>query len=163
MTTKTKAAPHTGMAGNALLCNRCGARHEMTLPMPVFLAAATMEAWGKEHAKCKGNQSAFRDATSVHDWRESDDTGASSIAIYLHMLGRFSDGRHPIDPSDFGRCYRLLALAPEWRARIGEMSQCGPVWAALSAVWDELTALYEEELPSGTAPRLYARMKELGT
>jgi hypothetical protein len=76
--------------------------------------------------------------------------------------GRWGGGR-PYDPDDFGRCYRLLALAPEWRARIAEMAAYGDEWAALSAAWDELTALYEAEAPShtGTAPKLYFRMREL--
>jgi len=29
--------------------------------------------------------------------------------------------------------------------------------------WDELVALYDEEAPSGTCPRLYARIKQLRT
>ena len=36
-----------------------------------------------------------------------------------------------------------------------------PEWAPLVAVWDELTALYEEELPSGRCPKLYDRMQQL--
>ena len=105
-------------------------------------------------------------------WIVGDDTGLSSTAIWAHMMGtapaeRFGHVAYPLDPDDFWRCYRLLLLVPEWRARIGEMAQYGPVWAALAGAWDELTALFEEEIGPGMAraygraPRLYARMKAL--
>lgn len=41
------------------------------------------------------------------------------------------------------------------------MGAHSPEWAALAGAWSELTALYIEERPSGMAPRLYARMREL--
>ncbi len=158
----SKTVQHAGMAGNVLLCDRCGARQELTLPQPMDSVAALMKAWGKAHAKCKGNRVAFREATELDEWPISDDTGMSSKAIYRHMRGGVTgDFPYPLDPDDFGRCYRLLLLAPEWRLRISEMAQHGKGWAALSSAWDELTALYEEESPRGTAPKLYARMKEL--
>jgi hypothetical protein len=156
-----KGVEHAGMAGNTLLCNRCGARQELTLPQPIDSVVALMKAWGTAHAKCSGSRRAFRDATSVYDWATSDDTGMSSLAIYNHMKCGVSDGRFPHDPDDFGRCYRLLALAPDWRRRITEMGGYGTEWQALSAAWGELEALYLKELPRGTCPKLYARMKSL--
>jgi hypothetical protein len=66
----------------------------------------------------------------------------------------------PSDSSDFGRCYRLLELFPEWRPMIKKMSRKGRVWKNLVDNWDELERLYIKELPSGNAPKLYAKMKE---
>lgn len=158
----TKDVQHAGMVENALVCNRCGSRYEMGLPMPIYLLTATLEAWTKHHRDCQGNRSAMREARSVHDWITSDDTGISSKAIWAHMMGRRpSNPTHPWDPADFGRCYRLLALAPEWEARMPEMAKYSDVWGRLGAAWPELKALYEEELPSGTCPKLYQRMKDL--
>lgn len=165
----SKNVRHAGMAGNVLLCNRCGARQPLSVPCSIDTFVELTKAWGKAHAKCRGDTMAFRQAATLDAWPDSDDTGMSSKAIYRHMrngpafAADFRSGGvpHPLDPSDFGRCYRLLNLAPDWRARITEMAQHGPEWAALSGAWDELTALYEEELPHGTAPRLYARMKAL--
>lgn len=106
-------------------------------------------------------------------WIVGDDTGISSKAIWSRMMGVAYASRdhgwdtYPHDPSDFGRCYRLLKLVPEWRARIEEMASASPEWTALVKHWDELTALYEEEVDTtrhrhrGSAPRLYARMKEI--
>ena len=101
------------------------------------------------------------------NWIVGDDTGISSRAIWTHMMGLPKvpewAGNWPLDPSDFGRCYRLLGLMPAWRPRMGEMASYSKQWAALVAVWDELTALYEEEVPNhrGSAPKLYDRMHEL--
>ena len=111
-------------------------------------------------------------------WISGRDTGISSKAIWAHMMGvppeqPFAFGNFPHDPDDFGRCYRLLVRVPAWRARIGEMASHGEVWARLAVAWDELAALYEEEAAANgvnptlergwfRAPRLYARMKELG-
>jgi hypothetical protein len=170
--TKVKRDPeHVGMAGNVLLCDHCGARQELTVPQPVDSVVALMRAWSKAHAKCRQTPgvSAFRHAASLEQWPMSDDTGISSKAIYQHMRTGYAapdrwGGTYPRDPADFGRCYRLLLLAPSWRSRITEMSQYGGEWAALAGAWDELTALYEEEVGSshrGSAPRLYERMKAL--
>ena len=69
----------------------------------------------------------------------------------------------PADPDDFGRCYRLLALIPEWRPRLGEVSALFRKWKPLVDHWAELEALYQEEVPNhrGSAPRLYALMRSL--
>jgi hypothetical protein len=81
-------------------------------------------------------------------WVTGRDTGTSSLAIWSHMMtgapgdNRFGVG-HPHDADDFGRCYRLLAIEPAWRARIGEMARYSAEWAALAARWDELSAMYE--------------------
>lgn len=100
-------------------------------------------------------------------WVHNGDTGISSLTIWSVMTGleppdgdTFRPGI-PSDPSDFGRCYRLLKIMPSWRPRLPEVAAIYPNWKPLVDVWDELTALYEEELPSGVCSKLYARMKEL--
>lgn len=99
------------------------------------------------------------------DWIISDDTGTSSITIWAVMMGaRFEKPYRadvPCDWFDFGRCYRLLHLLPEWRLRLAEVAAQYPAWAGMVAEWDDLSALYERELPSGRCPRLYARMRQL--
>lgn len=69
----------------------------------------------------------------------------------------------PHDPSDFRRCHLLLELFPEWRSRLPEVAAKFPKWKPLVDAWGELEALYAEEInrKDGTAPKLYARMKEL--
>jgi hypothetical protein len=81
----------------------------------------------------------------------------------LGCQGSFGLGDTPSDPEDFGRCYRLLKLIPDGAARMGEVAVAHPNWAGMVAVWSELTALYELEVPNhrGEAPKLYARMKQV--
>lgn len=69
---------------------------------------------------------------------------------------------HPLDPSDFGRCSRLLdaSWAEGWRERIGEMAQYSEEWAALAVAWPELEKLYAEEKTLDAAPKLYDAMKK---
>lgn len=100
-------------------------------------------------------------------WLGSDDTGLSSMAMAYNLFqkGNVSRGcetRHPLDPADFGRCHRFLEAVPGARDLLPKMAEVSETWKRLVGAWDELTALYLEELPSGNAPKCYARMKELG-
>lgn len=100
------------------------------------------------------------------EWYRSTDTGTSSETIWSVMTGFpvQRDG-YPLDPSDFGRCHRLLEKFPEWRARLPEVAERFPdtPWPVLIREWDALTALYLRELqnPDGMAPALYALMRHL--
>ena len=109
---------------------------------------------------------------AVTRWIVGGDTGISSKTIWSVMMGAEpSYPCEPSDPDDFGRCYRLLKIAPpSWRASLSRVSEKYPVWTALVRQWDELTALYEDELVNGPidkksrvrmAPKTYVRMKEL--
>jgi len=41
------------------------------------------------------------------------------------------------------------------------MAESGPVWAEYVKRWDEMERLYEEELPTSHAPRLYNLMQKI--
>lgn len=111
-----------------------------------------------------------------NEWILSNDTGISSKTIWAVMMGAAVDpgqrcgfASHPRsltydiprDPADFGRCFRLLQLFPEWRSGIARMGEIFPKWKPMANHWDELEKLYNEERPSGTCPRLCERMREL--
>jgi hypothetical protein len=107
-------------------------------------------------------------ASGLRAWLASDDTGLSSKAMAARLapligervlLGRPTD--HPHDPDDFGRCLGLLEAAPELRQHLPLMADVSPEWARLVGAWDELEGLYREERPTGTAPRLFERLKAL--
>jgi hypothetical protein len=95
-------------------------------------------------------------------WICGCDTGTSSKTIFSVMTGS-PTGRAdiPYDPDDFGRCYRLLKLIPEWRQRLGEVSEKYSKWIPLVEHWDELTDLYESGLSKDDCHKLYTRMQEL--
>lgn len=104
----------------------------------------------------------------VLKWLRGIDTGISSKAIVAVMEGvppEVLNGgwglKHPLDPADFGRCLRLLAIWPDYRPRLHEMAAVSPQWRVLVNHWDELEALYNEEAPSRKCPNLYDRMQEL--
>lgn len=101
------------------------------------------------------------------EWLLSGNTGVSSKTICAVMTGSKKGGSFsadvPYDPSDFGRCHRLLQQFPEWRDRLPEVAAAYPIWGPMVAAWDELTALYEEEMQnkSGKAPKLFGRLQKL--
>lgn len=103
--------------------------------------------------------------TKELEWLFGDDTGTSSETIWKVMcgvdIGQERIYTYPFDPADFGRCYRLLKLFPEWRLRLHEVSERYPPWKPLIDNWGELEQLYEEEYPTGFAPKLNKRMLEL--
>lgn len=151
-------------------CGKCS--HEWAaafLPMPINLFAKLAKALCP---MCGSKQvligplpkdTAEGDALA---WIANGDTGISSQTIWAVLMGRQADPRHaydntPRDPDDFGRCYRLLKVMPSWRVRLPEVASKYPKWAGLVAHWEELTSLYEEELPTRSAPKLYARMQQL--
>ncbi len=100
--------------------------------------------------------------TRALKWLRGWDKGVSSELIWRHMMGETPERIDiPHDPADFGRCYRLLALVPEWRRRMPSLARRYPMWRPFVKAWDELTMLFEQESPNRTCPRLYARMKQL--
>lgn len=98
-----------------------------------------------------------------HQWIVGRDVGVSSKTIWSVFMDVKPDWADvPYDPDDFGRCFRLLLLAPSyWRRNLKLVALRYPEWAPLVREWDALSKFYLEEPPSGTCPKLYARMREL--
>lgn len=96
------------------------------------------------------------------NWIVGHDTGASSKTIWAVMMGVGNrDASHPHDPSDFGRCHRLLIQLPEWRERLEEMVSVSAYWKALVARWDEIEALYKVEAALPFARKTYDLMRSI--
>lgn len=101
----------------------------------------------------------------IIEWMFCGGTGISSetmaaIALGVEMKGSFGfDAPH--DPSDFGRCYRLVKDVPEIKLAFSEISKKVPKFAGILSSWDELCGLYERDLSLGRSPELYERIKEL--
>mgnify|MGYP001585296695 CR=1 FL=1 len=149
-------------------CGKC--RHEWALGFCPMLVDTAVKVMKRPCPAC-GSRKVYAGPVprptaqgDVVAWIDHGDTGVSSETIWyaLHLRMRRPKGVDvPYDPEDFGRCYRLLQVMPAWKARLQEVVVFCPAWAPLVAAWERLTTLYEEELPTGKAPRLYARMQQL--
>lgn len=155
-----------GRVGEWAHCQRCG--QGLTLgdgPQDANVLIGAMDGFAKSHRYCKEGQAPRVVVTIPSDWLMGRDTGISSATIYAAITGARSPYSRldvPYDPSDFGRCYRLLKLFPDWRTQLHKTITICKRWKPFVKAWDELTALYEEELFKGdTAPKLYKRMREL--
>lgn len=109
-------------------------------------------------------------------WIVGDDTGISSCAIWAVMMGvheNCSDRSPPSDPSDFGRCFRLLKLIPEWEDSLQRMKlidfdrtingvKYPQVWSSFVDNYYKMKRLYIKESNLGHAPELYKFMQSLG-
>jgi len=105
------------------------------------------------------------------EWVISGDSGISSRTIWAVMQGVSLEVMRPdipYDPPDFGRCYRLLQIMPEWKGRLDEVAEKYPAWRPFVEHWEELEQMYEACLDErgryqiGDASKaLYDRMKEL--
>lgn len=92
-------------------------------------------------------------------WISGCDTGTSSKTIFFTLTGRGTFDRPdvPYDPGDFGRCYRLLQIFPEWVGRLNEVAKRHSRWKRLVDNWKDLSGMYERD--EGMALR--DRIKEL--
>ena len=179
-----RRADHVLLVRESMLCAHCGTTRKLALPIDMWTMSALLEKFESEHRECEaGEQGAactmcfafghkenacpsLSYGQDLRKWFDGPDTGTSSKTIFRKLSGKqWRKGNYdydatPLDPSDFGRCHRLLQSFTGWRERISEMADA-PGWAGLVEAWDELEALYLEELPSGQCPKLYARMREI--
>ena len=158
---------------NSFHCTRCGAESLLEFPpsgrgIEVWAFAALGRGFVDEHRRCKPDPEAVaarRRYTTPGEWLASWDTGISSKTIWAVMTGRCSEGRFtpgvPHDPSDFGRCYRLLAAFPAWRARLPEVAARYPERGGLGAAGGESTVPYERDVATGGCDELFARLRAL--
>jgi len=103
---------------------------------------------------------------TVAEWLLGGDTGRSSefmARVLSDMPADSFDGKndYPRDPSDFGRCVRMLEKIPNLYRRLGRMRKHGLIWSALVDKWYSFRELYRSEAPSGKCPVLYREMRAL--
>ena len=80
-------------------------------------------------------------------WLASDDVGMSSryMAHVLAPIDGEGEYAHPLDPSDFQRCRKLLVAVPELKERLPLMAKKSKVWAGLLEDWNEICDLIDNE------------------
>lgn len=99
-------------------------------------------------------------------WRLGDDTGTSSLLIWHTLTGikdpsRYTSEDTPCDVSDFGRCYRLLQLMPEWEDKLELVAEKYPNWRKLVTHWKDVKNAYERYLSSNDSAEVNGMIKEL--
>ncbi|KKN04551.1 hypothetical protein LCGC14_1096320 [marine sediment metagenome] len=104
-------------------------------------------------------------------WIVNGEVGISSKTIWAVMMKVVMEIHRdscnygvPHDPDDFSRCYKLLALFPEWRKRFTEVSQVFPKWVGFVREWDKLTEMFEANLKVsdyGYSKEMYDFMQQL--
>lgn len=150
-----------GSPDEATHCTRCGDGMKVHYPIeiPIFLAMA--KAFVKLHEKCQPKWVEPIPATLV-DWLNSRDTGTSSKTLYAAHTGTFMEIYDvPYDPSDFGRCYRLIKSFPEVRDSVCKTTRLCPRWEPFVKNWDRFTTIYERDLPTGRSDELWDEMKKI--
>jgi len=109
------------------------------------------------------------DIAKIMRWVIGNDTGISSKCIAAFMCGADVQNRYcdaPSDPSDLGRCLRLLELFPEWKPRMLEMSTVNDRWAKIVPHWEELGKIMADEVgidwsKGRNAKKTYDRMQAI--
>jgi hypothetical protein len=173
MSNRKNLPAHVVLEGDGLLCRHCGKR-ETLFPMQltqkrIKAMQLISESFEDEHAGCKENAQSpsVRSVESADMWLHGGDTGISSMTIW-HIatnrpMPRGAWPGEPHDPSDFGRCHRLLEAFPWMKAKLPEVAAKYPAWSALVREWDTIEKLYLEELQlkTGMAPKTYELIKTL--
>lgn len=160
--TRRSDTSHVVAGNDCARCLHCGAEQAIAMPCSIDVFVAITQAFLNGHRACKptARGRARMEYSSPFDWIQSWDTGASSETIWHFMMhGAALRPSVPHDSDDFGRCYRLLAAFPEWRARMPEMRDV-PGWAKFVDNWNALTVLYEAELAGGVFTQTYARLRD---
>lgn len=156
-----KKKSHTTLGDNALRCLNCGEQTDIQMPVSIGIMAAMAKAFDVDHRQCKPSakgKARVEGFTTAEQWLAGWDTGLSSLTIWHFMhRGIVMRPTIPYDVADFGRCYRLLLLFPEWRQRLDKMGETIPMWKPFVAAWPEMERLFIE----GEAPKLYAFIQTL--
>lgn len=153
-----------GRRGELAHCQRCGVGLDLGREQTFRVTIKAMEGFEQDHANCKEGDDPNPEVITRENWARSRDTGVSSWTIYSVMRGMNSTHDRyspPQDPADFGRCYRLLKLFPEWKPRLHEVAARFPEWSALIPNWWDLEWHYEKTLADGDRSTLYLKIQDL--
>ena len=121
--------------------------------------------------KVKATPCPFPLSKAAVRWLASGDRDPGSDAIFERMTGiRCGERWHfnyPRDPSELGRCRKLLKAVPEFAENFRCMRTVSWMWATLVDHWAELCALMDEDARTwrhgrGSLPRTLKRMQDLG-
>lgn len=150
-----------GAPGETAHCTRCGAGLRLGEQLLVVFVAAS-KAFTKAHLSCQPGIWKEPEPT-LSTWGASRDTGISSATIFYVFTGQklYQTFDVPHDPGDFGRCHRLLKLAPRWREQLAQICAPFPAWEPFVRDWPKLEAMYEGALKTNDGREMYEFMQGL--
>lgn len=85
---------------------------------------------------------------ALKSWLFSTDTGSSSRFMACVLSGwsiPLPSNDYPRDPSDLGRCIRLIESVPEFKGCIHKMNAHGSEWQQVVLHWEQWSELYKTD------------------
>ena len=170
MTTKKKKLNKSILRNGNLFCTACGREQVMPYPLSVSMFSVMAKQFDKEHKHCEQTYTApivdmkLSRREREEWWLRNGEHGMSSESIFANLSSiKFSGPvtSYPHDSSDFGRCYALLQIVPEFKTEFKNMRKASPMWSKFVDNWDKLTDMYETSLKTGKAPGMYELIKEI--
>lgn len=154
-----------GRLGEYAHCTRCGVGLELSATkQTINVVLGALDGFQKDHEHCKEGADPNPEVVTRDNWPRSRDTGVSSWTIYSVMRGMDSPHARyspPQDPADFGRCYRLLNLFPEWRERLKEVAAKFPEWRKLVRKWSALEETFAVLKDDDDRSTFYLALRDL--
>lgn len=143
----------TTIRNDKLLCLNCGGKFAINFPIPVDEMSKKMKAFNELHKGCEPTwtEAEADQNANVQDkamwWIANGEVGMSSKTMWFCLMGKNNDEvRHPYDPADFSRCYKLLQAVPEWKKHLNRLKYLSEPWSNLVDNWDKLTEMYEQNV-----------------
>lgn len=121
--------------------------------MPVTVISAKTKAFEMLHKDCPKTwvepEADMNESVNERAWWwwNNGERGMSSEAMwrcFMNGVNSHSPAAHPSDPDDFGRCYRLLKVVPEWKNELHKLKALSPVWDRLIDNWHNLNEMFEQ-------------------
>jgi hypothetical protein len=141
-----------GKEGEFCHCQRCGEGLSLKTPAVVEVVVDTMREFEKKHRECATKTWKPARPATPEEWRESRDTGTSSMTLASVLAGTRPPKTGydaPYDSSDLARCMRFLELFPQFKTAINKMAGI-PGWAGFVREWPRLEEMYKKAV-SGDA------------
>jgi hypothetical protein len=169
---KTKTE-HVIIRNNNPFCSNCGQSQIVPYPIAIPVFVAIVSAFTKMHKNCQAiwkepivNMN-LPEKLRANWWLKNSQRGLSSEAVFKVMMASEPQNikglSHPHDPSDFNRCYQLLQVIPEWKAKLHLLKPVSPQWSNLVDNWDKLTLMLEEQIETDKPNGMYELIQQLTT
>ena len=138
----------------SLFCDSCGNNYRIKFPIKLDRMLEVQKAFEVLHSDCEKTwEEPVLNLNStlkirMQYWLQNGQRGTSSETIFQTISGQDINASisHPYDPDDFGRCYKLLKIIPEWNGMLYLLRKVSSEWCYLVDNWEKLTKMYERNV-----------------